>query len=64
MDNDTEGLVIQLCTQVGMIMEDTSVLALTVRGMDQVGQRAALRKIERAAGRIHALVAAAKALKS
>jgi len=64
MDDDTEDLVTQLCTRIGMIMEDTSVLALTVRGMDQVGRRAALWNIEQAAGRIHALVAAAKALKS
>ena len=64
MDDDTEDLVIQLCTRIGMIMEDTSVLALTVPGMDQVGRRAALREIEQAASRIHALVVAAKALKS
>ncbi|HET9645611.1 MAG TPA: hypothetical protein VFP68_20150 [Burkholderiaceae bacterium] len=64
MDHDTEDLVVQLSTRIGMIMEDTSMLALTVRGMDPVGRRAALRKIEQAAGRIHALVAAANALKS
>ena len=64
MDDDTEDLVIQLCTRIGMIMEDTSVLALTLPGMDPVGRRAALRKIEQAAGRIHALATAAKALKS
>lgn len=64
MDHDTEDLVIQLYTRIGMIMEDTSVLALTVGGMDQEGRRAARRKIEQAAGRIHLLLAAAKALKS
>lgn len=64
MDDDTDDLVIQLCTRIGMIMEDTSVLALTVPGMDPVGRRAGLQKIEQAAGRIHFLVAAAKVLKS
>ena len=64
MDGETQDLVIQLCTRIGMIMEDTSVLALNVKGMDSARRRAALRKIEQAADRIHALVAAAKALKS
>lgn len=54
MDDDTEDLVIQLCTRIGMIMEDTSVLAVTMPGMDPVGRRAALWKIEQAAGRVHA----------
>ena len=62
MDDDTKDLVIQLCTRIGMIMEDTSMVALSVRGMEHNERTAALREIERAANRIHALAAAAKAL--
>ena len=63
MDDDTEDLVIHLCTRIGMIMEDSSVVALSVRGMEHNQRTAALREIERAADRIHALVSAAKALR-
>ena len=33
MDKDTDDLIAQLCTRVGMIMEDSSVAALTVVGL-------------------------------
>jgi hypothetical protein len=33
MDNDQRRRVDQICTQIGMLMEDVSVLALTTREM-------------------------------
>ena len=62
MDDDTEDLAIQLCTQIGMMMEDASVAALTIGGLEPADRPAALLKIERASAHIHALMTAAKAL--
>lgn len=33
MDDDRRDLIVSLCTQIGMIMEDASPLALTMRGV-------------------------------
>jgi len=62
MEDDTEDLAIQLSTRIGMIMEDTSAAALTIRGLEPAERRAALMRIERASVQIHALLSAAKAM--
>jgi predicted hotdog family 3-hydroxylacyl-ACP dehydratase len=61
MDDDTDDLITQLCTRIGM-MEDTSVTALTAGCLDQHERLAAITKMEMAAQRIDALVAAVRAL--
>jgi hypothetical protein len=60
MDDDTIELIRQLCTRIGMIMEDASVSALVSgSGDDPASKVASLRlAVEQAA----ALVAAAQAL--
>ena len=62
MDDDTSELIAQLCTRIGMIMEDASVVALTVGGLTVKERDDAIAALEAAAERISALVAAAKAL--
>jgi hypothetical protein len=37
MDDDTLDLIVLLCTRVGIIMEDMSVIALTIRALDVKG---------------------------
>lgn len=49
MDDDTEDPVIQLCTRIGIIMEDTSITALTVGGLGPAQRSRALRNSEQAA---------------
>lgn len=61
MDDDTADLIARLCTRVGMIMEDASVIALTISGREPGNRRAAIDELEGAARRINALIAAAKA---
>jgi hypothetical protein len=62
MGDDTDDIIIQLCTRIGMIMEDASVAALTVAGIDRERRVAALVELDAAAKRIGALVEAAKVL--
>ena len=62
MEDDTSELIVQLCTRMGMIMEDASVVALTVGGLTGKERPHAIAELEAAAERISALVAAAKAL--
>jgi hypothetical protein len=62
MDEDANDLVVQLCTMIGMIMEDTSVVALTVSGLDDDQRRRAAANIQTAAARINALAGAVAAL--
>ena len=62
MDDDTTDLIARLCTRVGMIMEDASVIALTVSGIEPSNRQAAIDELEGAARQINALVAAARAL--
>ncbi len=62
MDKDTAGLIAELCTRIGMIMEDASLAALTISGMNDQDRKTALAAIELAAARLSALIAAAKAL--
>jgi hypothetical protein len=60
MDDEDIALIRQLCTRVGCLMEDTSVVALIWD--DGVAIDARLAKLSAAANDIHALVAAAQAL--
>ena len=60
MKDDTHDLTVQLCTKVGMIMEDASVIALTIGGLASEDRQAALEEIGKAAERISALVEAAR----
>jgi len=62
MDDDTSDLVVQLCTRIGMIMEDASPVALTVVGMEPAERKAALATLERAIGQLGALIAVVKSL--
>ncbi len=62
MNNDTSDLVVQLCTRIGMIMEDVSSLALTVAGMDIRERKRALTELDQEIERAIVLIAAAKAL--
>jgi hypothetical protein len=62
MDDDIDDLIAQLCTWIGMIMEDTSVTALTAGSLERDERLAAIDDVETAANRIAALIAATKAL--
>ena len=62
MDDDTQDLIVQLCTRIGMIMEDASVIALTYPRCTGDTRQAAIAKIGLAAKQISALVAAAEAM--
>lgn len=62
MDKETSDLIAQISTHVGMIMEDASVIALT---LGRVGSEARVTKvcdIADAAAKIYALTEAIKAL--
>lgn len=60
MDDDTHDLFAQLCTRIGMIMEDTFVVALTIGGLAGEARWAAFMELETGAVRVSALVNAAK----
>lgn len=60
--DDTDELIIQLCTRVGMIMEDACMVALSIGRVEHEARQAELGKLEMAADRIAALLQAAKAL--
>lgn len=62
MDDDIADLVAQLGTQIGMIMEDTCVVAISIGAMDDAARRSAIAEICEAALRISALCAAVAAL--
>ena len=62
MDEDTSELIAQLCARIGRIMEDASVVALTVGALAGVERDNAIVVLADAAERISALVAAAKVL--
>jgi len=62
VDMDTDDLIEPLCLRIGMIMEDVSVVALTVREQKHDRRKAVLVQIETAAHQICALIAAARAL--
>ena len=60
MEDDTHDLTVRLCTKVGIIMEDTSVVALTIGELASEDRQAALDEIRKAAERISTLVEAAR----
>jgi len=62
MDQDTADLVAQLCTRVGILMEDTSVVALTLGAVDESELSEMIERLQLAAGKIGHLLAAAQAL--
>lgn len=62
MDDDQRDLIIRLCTLVGMIMEDTSELALTVRGAGDDKLSGRLAEIDEAVRQMQVLIATAKSL--
>lgn len=62
MDDDRRDLIVSLCTQVGMIMEDTSDLALTVRDITDEDLADRVDAIDIAIRRMGALIVAAIAL--
>ena len=62
MDDDTDDIIVQLCTRIGMIMEDTSAVALTVGCLERDERLTTIEEVEMAAKRIGALIAATRAL--
>jgi hypothetical protein len=62
MDEDTHELVAQLCTKIGMIMEDTAIVALAAGSLEPIERRGALTKLRSAALLIQALSATAMLL--
>ena len=63
-DEDTDELIAQLCTRIGMLMEDGSVIALTAGGRDTATRREALIRLQHIVAKIGALMEAAAALGS
>ncbi|MEO7247507.1 MAG: hypothetical protein ABIW31_03555 [Novosphingobium sp.] len=57
MDDDTNELIAQLCTRIGMIMEDDSVAALTMGGLADQERGHANAVLVDAAERINARLA-------
>ena len=64
MDEDTAELVSRLCTRIGMIMEDASVVALTIGSMEEAERSDAIARLEKDARRIDKLIGAVRALAS
>lgn len=62
MDDDTHELIAQLCTKVGMIMEDASPVALMAGRGDHAALEVAVAAIEQAAEKVAALASAVRAL--
>lgn len=62
MNQDTADLIAQLCTRVGMIMEDNADTALTIRAMPSTEWPATLEALEWATHEIGVLLKAARAL--
>ncbi len=62
MDDETFDLIAQMCTRIGMIMEDASIVALTVNAISREERMGAIADLEAASSQIRALAKAAKAL--
>ena len=62
MDDDDAELIVQLCARAGMIMEDISADAVTLRGKSLTERRDVIERLQVAARRIGALANAAEAL--
>jgi len=61
--DDTEELIVLLCTRIGMIMEDTSVVALTIGSLPRSERSEALAELRQATTAIHRLMEAALAVR-
>lgn len=57
MDDDTHDLIVGLCSRIGMIMEDASGAALTIRRVDRDALPGAVAELEVAVAQIAALIA-------
>ena len=55
MDGDTDEFITQLCTHIGMIMEDACVTAVTMGAVKGDGRAGSIGELEVAAHRIQAL---------
>lgn len=64
MDEDDEELLVRLCTRIGVIMEDASYVALTIRGTHGAERKAAIAQIATATEMLTALIGAVLALAS
>jgi len=62
MHREKRELIIQLCTQVGMVMEDAVASALTFSSLDDDNYVQALDDLEAQSSKIAKLIAAARAL--
>lgn len=62
MDDDRRDLIVSLCTHIGMIMEDTSDLALTMRGVTEEDIADRVYEIDIAIRRMGAMIIPAIAL--
>jgi hypothetical protein len=60
--DDADELVIHLCTQLGMIMEDTSIVALTIGGLSDSERAGEIAKLRVAAEKVCRLIEAARIL--
>lgn len=61
-DDETQELIALLCTRIDMIMEDASVVALTLGSRDQNARLTAMAELDVAAEQIDRLVKAAQSL--
>jgi ribosomal protein S28E/S33 len=62
MDEDARALVIRLCTQAGMRMEDVSAAAICCRALDDNQLRSLVRELVGAVEGVAAILAAANVL--
>jgi hypothetical protein len=61
--DDTDELIIRLCTHVGMIMEDASIVALTLGGLSPAERADPIAELCIASERIERLMEAARVLR-
>ena len=62
MEDDNAELISLLCTRIGTIMEDASVIALTLGSQEPEIRKAYFAEVKRASAAIAAFVAAGEAL--
>jgi|JI8StandDraft_2_1071088.scaffolds.fasta_scaffold73583_1 hypothetical protein len=62
MNDDNDELVELLCTRIGAIMEDASVIALTIGAVPPMERGARIRQLQRASASIAAITAAVACL--
>ncbi len=62
MNDNNDELVELLCTRIGAIMEDASVIALTIGAVPAMERNARIRQLQRASASIAAITAAVACL--